>query len=255
MDRYCRQESTLGTDLVHDRPWCADNRLPRMQGVLGIQVQVIEAGLGAVQHAEPDPLGPHTDHRVDPAINQDRVKEGLGHDRGRSGKRVERGPGKHGRRARAWAVVPTSFRVERTNGVGSRTSRLVRFIDVRVPKIALLPPLPSRVLGEDVTGNEGFVLDYQWDVEGGGESRKQARGDQPALEIVRNYEPRGDTGIGVGAGDPYGVVVVPDKPGALIHWVIIGRCAPWRARARHVHEASARQPIRSEPLKRSAITE
>jgi len=56
---------------------------------------------------------------------------------------------------------------------------------MRVPEIALLPPLPGGILVENIGGDKGLVLDNQRDPDLVREQRR-SRIDQPKLEIIND---------------------------------------------------------------------
>ena len=108
--------------------------------VFGIEVQVIEAGLRAVEHTEADSLGRHADLRVEAAVNEDGVEERFGHDRSR-----REGPCFPRWRIDSRTPVPSAFRIW-----DAVRLKMFDFIVVRIPEAAGVSPLPGGILRENV---------------------------------------------------------------------------------------------------------
>src|ERR1039458_437690 len=136
--------------------------------------------------------------------------------------------------------------------MASGSSGLVRFVHMRVPEATRRAPVPVGIDAMNALGNEALVLDDQRDSDQIG---KETLIHQTDFKIVSQNQRRSESRINVGSGDAHCVVVVPQQPGTLIHWVIVSRGVLRRISAGHVHETRAGKTIGREPLERGAVTE
>ncbi len=190
------QESTFVTDLNEGRTAAGEIRLAGLELVFIEKVEIVEAGLGAVENNDAVAARLDLKVRIGLAVDDRRVREKLW-DAGGSGGQTE--------------IGETIGRLTEIPTAGGVTGR-IGLINGGVPEITGFAPLVGDGLECLVLNDERDGVSEAWD-----DSCVDERGDDVVAHQVSGCEP----GIGVEAGDAESVVVIPEEACALVVGIVI----------------------------------